>query len=492
MGHISRLIVDDQMKKTMNTAPAAILFQQAYELHQAGRVSDALSLYNKALKSEPTNAQLLFLMGLAQQQMGQHDRALNFFSRALKSDPNNPSIYLHQGMSLGQKNQMPQAVKAYEEAIALQPDFFEAYCNLGNALNSTGKPQAALLAYEKALAIDAHSPVLHYNLGVIKQEQMRPQEAAQHFQKAVGLRPDYAVACANLSVALCEVGHIEEAIKANERALQLDPGLAEAHFNAHTYWLEDGKYDQAITCLEKAVKIAPKEDRYRFFLGMLLAYSGQTQQAQPLLAFRSPSRMIASDLEAWAYIQSLDPKPKLLGHAASVFRMAMGQAREDGLVMEFGVYHGTSIRQIAALARSDVHGFDSFEGIPEAWNNERAGSYSTQGAMPDVPQNVQLHAGWFEVSIPVFRQSDAAHSTSPVRLMNIDCDLYSSTKTVLDQFHSQICPGTVLVFDEFIGNLSWKQDEFKAFHDAARQYGWHFEVICFSFVTKQVALRIAN
>jgi len=474
----------------MNTAPTSILIQQAYELHQAGRISDALTLYTKALKTEPNHGQLLFLAGLAQQQMGQHDRALNFFGRALKSDPNNPSIYLHQGMSLGQKNQLPQAIKAYEGAIALKSDFFEAYCNLGNALNATGKPQAALLAYERALEIDALSPVLHYNLGVIKQEQMRPQEAAQHFQKAVDLRPDYASAYANLSVALCETGRVDEAKQANDRALQLDPGLAEAHFNAHSYWLEDGKLERAIACLEKAVKLAPKEDRYRFFLGMLLAYAGQSSQAQPFLAFRTPSRMIASDLEAWAYIQSLNPTPKLLGHAASVFRMAMGQAREDGLVVEFGVYHGTSIRQIAALARSDVHGFDSFEGIPEAWNNERAGSYSTQGAMPEVPQNVQLHAGWFEDAIPVFRQSDASHRTSPVRFMNIDCDLYSSTKTVLDQFHSQIGPGTVLVFDEFIGNLSWKQDEFKAFHDAARQYGWRFEVICFSFVTKQVALRI--
>ena len=474
----------------MNIVPASTLIQQGYELHQAGRVNDALNLYSKALKAEPTNGQLLFLMGLAQQELGQHDRALNFLGRALKSEPNNPGIYLHQGISLGQKNQLSQSITAYQRAIALKSDFFEAYCNLGNALNATGKPHEALLAYEKALAIDGHSPVLHYNLGVIKQEQMRPSEAIRHFQEAVRLRSDYAAAYANLSVALCEIGEIGEAIQANERALQLDPGLAEAHFNAHTNWLENGQLDRAIACIEKAVKIAPKEDRYRFFLGMLLAYAGQFQQSQPLLAFRSPSRMIASDLEAWAYIQSLNPKPKLLGHAASVFRMAMGQAREDGLVMEFGVYHGTSIRQIAKLVDMDVHGFDSFEGIPEAWNNERAGSYSTLGAMPEVPQNVQLHAGWFEDAIPVFRQSDASHRTSPVRFMNIDCDLYSSTKTVLDHFHSQIGPGTVLVFDEFIGNLSWKQDEFKAFHDAALQYGWHFEVICFSFVTKQVALRI--
>lgn len=474
----------------MNTTPAALLIQQGYELHQAGRVADALTIYTKALKADPGNTQCLLLAGLAQQDLGQHDRALNFLGRALKSDPTNPQIYFYQGMSLGQKNQIPLAIQAYEKAISLKPDFFEAYCNLGNLLNASGKQATALQAYEKALLIDANSPVLHYNLGVIKQEQMKPHEAITHFQDAIRLRPDYAAAYCNLSVALCETGRIHEAEQANQRALQIDPGFAEAHFNAHTYWLEKSNLAQAISCLEQAVAQDPQEDRYRLFLGILHDYAGEHAHALKRLTFRSPSKTIRSDLQAWDYIQSLDPKPVMLGHASSMFGLALQKARSDGLVMEFGVFHGTSIRHIASLVNSTVHGFDSFAGIPEAWNLERAGSYSTQGIMPEVPENVRLHAGWFEDSIPVFRATEESHRSSPVRFMNIDCDLYSSTKTVLDQFHSQIGPGTVLVFDEFIGNHSWKQDEFKAFHDAAAQYGWNFEVIGFSFVTKQVGILI--
>jgi tetratricopeptide (TPR) repeat protein len=293
-----------------------------------------------------------------------------------------------------------------------------------------------------------------------------------------------------MSVALCETGQIQEAKQANRRALQFDGRLAEAHFNAHTYWLADSNVGQAIACLESAVFHAPTEDRYRFFLGILLDYSGDRHQSKKFLSFHPPSDAMTSDLESWAYIQSLGTKPKMLGHASSVFHLAINKARKDGLVMEFGVFHGTSIRLIASLVESEVHGFDSFEGIPESWNSESAGSYSTGGVIPEVPKNVQLHAGWFENSIPNFRQAKESQRNSPVRFMNIDCDLYSSTKTVLDLFHEQIGPGTVLVFDEFIGNISWKQDEFKAFHDAVKRYGWNFEVLCFSFVTKQVAILI--
>jgi hypothetical protein len=133
-----------------------------------------------------------------------------------------------------------------------------------------------------------------------------------------------------------------------------------------------------------------------------------------------------------------------------------------------------------------VHGFDSFEGIPEAWNDEPRGSYSAEGMLPEVPSNVVLHKGWFDDVLPPF----VSKHTEPVKLLHIDCDLYSSTKTIFSHLHKQIVPGTVIVFDEFIGYKSWQQDEFKAFTEASSAYSWEYELLAFSFVTKQVALII--
>jgi len=155
--------------------------------------------------------------------------------------------------------------------------------------------------------------------------------------------------------------------------------------------------------------------------------------------------------------------------------------------MEFGVRFGTSIRQIAALAKQEVHGFDSFEGLPEAWDNEPKGSYSTEGAIPLVPDNVTLHKGWFEETLPNF----VAHHQGPVRFMNIDCDIYSSTKTIFNLLAKQITHGTIIVFDEYIGNTNWREDEFKAFQEAVLSNGWKYEYLCFSFFTKQVVIRIS-
>ena len=193
-----------------------------------------------------------------------------------------------------------------------------------------------------------------------------------------------------------------------------------------------------------------------------------------------------AELESWAYLRAQSQFGKLVGSNTKTIELALGQAKLDGLVLEFGVYNGKSIRNIAALVQGKVHGFDSFEGIPENWNDEPSGSYSAHGQLPEVPSNVTLHKGWFEITIPEFIKENRG----PIRFMNIDCDLYGSTKTIFELLGPQIAQGTVIVFDEYIGYKSWKEDEFKAFQEAVAQYQWRYEILSFSFATKQVAVKI--
>ena len=221
---------------------------------------------------------------------------------------------------------------------------------------------------------------------------------------------------------------------------------------------------------------------------MLLDYSGNPQEAKSHFdVVENGDRFHRANLDAWRYIKCANNNvPPIVGSSIQAFKLGIEAAVIDGLVLEFGVRFGTSIRQISALVDQDVHGFDSFQGLPEAWHSEAKGSYSTKGVIPSVPQNVTLHDGWFEETLPGFVQQHP----EPVRFMNIDCDIYSSTKTVLELFARQIIPGTVIVFDEYIGNSDWREDEFKAFQEAVLKHGWKYKYLYFSFMTNQVVVRI--
>lgn len=129
-------------------------------------------------------------------------------------------------------------------------------------------------------------------------------------------------------------------------------------------------------------------------------------------------------------------------------RIALERAPSNGLILEFGVGGGDSIRQIAAqTAGRTVHGFDSFEGLPEDWagRHEERGHYSLGGTPPDVPANVILHRGLFDATLPGFLE---AHD-GPCALIHVDCDLYSSARFVLETLTPRITPGTVILFDEY-------------------------------------------
>ena len=136
-----------------------------------------------------------------------------------------------------------------------------------------------------------------------------------------------------------------------------------------------------------------------------------------------------------------------------------------------------------------MHGFDSFEGLPEDWKaGEQKGSYSTGGRLPVVPDNVRLHKGWFEHSLPPFLQQH----NEPVSLVHIDCDLYSSTLTVLEQLADRFIEGSVIVFDDFLGFPGFEQHELKAFEEFILDSGWTYTVLAASLLGREVAIQLQN
>lgn len=141
----------------------------------------------------------------------------------------------------------------------------------------------------------------------------------------------------------------------------------------------------------------------------------------------------------------------------ALLKFALGQTTVPGLFLEFGVATGATINLIGPLAPARVYGFDSFEGLPEAW-----GDYMPKGAFaqspPKVHSNVELIIGYFNETLPKFLSSHPGK----VAFLHVDCDLYSSTKTVLCEIGDRIVPGSIIVLDEYFNYPGWEDGEHKA------------------------------
>lgn len=176
--------------------------------------------------------------------------------------------------------------------------------------------------------------------------------------------------------------------------------------------------------------------------------------------------------------------------SVDVMMRALAAAPQNGLTIECGVYFGRSLRILATHSPGEVHGFDSFEGLPEAWNaDEPAGAYSTAGRLPEhLASNVRLHKGWFQDTLPRF----FATAAGPIRLLHIDCDLYSSTRTVLETADSRLLPGSIVLFDDFLGYPGYEQHELRAFEEFVQERNVGWEVVAGCLMGQEVAIRITS
>lgn len=167
-----------------------------------------------------------------------------------------------------------------------------------------------------------------------------------------------------------------------------------------------------------------------------------------------------------------------------VLHYGLSCAPESGLVAEFGVYTGETLRRIAAR-RPGAYGFDSFQGLPQDWRGAyRKGAFAVDDA-PSV-ENAVLQVGWFEDTIEPF----LASTPGPAAFLHLDADLYTSTATVLEAFEDRIRAGTVLVFDEYFNYPGWQEHEHRAFREYVDRTGHDFEYLAYNSRGQQVAVRI--
>jgi SAM-dependent methyltransferase len=183
-------------------------------------------------------------------------------------------------------------------------------------------------------------------------------------------------------------------------------------------------------------------------------------------------------------IEGFRDHPAIFKDRITQLKFALDSVRSKGLALEFGVYRGKSLRTLAEYRPTQRFiGFDSFIGLPEPWvrsptSTYEAGHFALK-SLPDMPENVQLVAGFFEESLP--RWLDAG--SEPVSFLHLDCDLYSAAKFVLDTLNGRLSEDAVVVFDELCDwkdsgvYPNWIEGEWRALKEWLEETGRRFRIL---------------
>ena len=210
-----------------------ILFNKALELHNKGKIQDAINLYFKLIKKNKNNFELLFLIGTA---------------------------YAQSGKTLS-------AIKYLKNSLILKPNNALAHSNLGNALKDLKQYGESIASYDKAINIDSNFADVYSNRGIALKEMGRLDEAVGSYNKAIKIKPDHFFAYSNRGIALRNLNRFEEAIASFDKAIQINPNFIDAFNNRGNVYNNLKLYDEALSDYERVMQL---KSSYDYILGKVL------------------------------------------------------------------------------------------------------------------------------------------------------------------------------------------------------------------------------
>ena len=455
-----------QLGSLIEAFTAPLSFQSPSSSHGARKSSIPLLAEFTTSPESPSSSIDLEKLGVEARSRGELDAAVSYLEAAVLKDPSNAAAHLNLGMVLKKQRRLAAAIGSLQSALCMFEErgdhdlLDEAEFQLGLTLTEMGYVEDAIGSFSKLLAKELNQK------GLARAKIMLANVLLDGRGEKTRSKEIYLDAC-----------------KANP--------ASPMHVLAGCIFDSEGNHEAAKYHYKTAWETSKGAD-HEAALHLSMSYTRDGSEEEkamlPQLRSRFPDFIRSSaDYVVSQFAEGMPPSAHYFTY--DMLHLAMDNVSlKKGLVLEFGVFHGKTIRMIAEkFPTSQIHGFDTFSGIPENWHNTKKGSYSTHNALPVAPDNTKYHVGLFSDTLPSFLDQNKGE---PIRFVNIDCDLYSSTKDIFDLISDRVVSGTIIIFDEYVMNPHWMDDEYKAFQEAVERNGWQYEYLGISLLSMQAIVRI--
>ena len=157
-----------------------------------------LALWTDTVEKRPLNPKARNNLGLALTAAGRLEEAISRYEEALRLQPDFPEAHTNLGIALAQQGASREAKRHYVNALRLDPTFVKAHINFGNLLIREGNTTEALAHYRMAVALDPRSAEGRNDLGVALLQAGQVDAALAQFAQAIRLKPELIEAQRNL------------------------------------------------------------------------------------------------------------------------------------------------------------------------------------------------------------------------------------------------------------------------------------------------------
>ena len=261
------------------------LIDQAIIHHQAGRLKEAISLYEQALGEAEVaggkpGAALLHFLGMAYYGLEKFGKAAKYLEQAALLDPGRADYHFGYGNALNALKRYKLAQRVFGIAMVLAPGNAAIAFNYGNTAQALKDFESAIVAYRQALAADPGLTQALANLAVVLTDNDRFGDYAtllRDVYEQEKWRDNF------VDVALMGIPHA-----ANKKAKQVLHAL-EALFAAHPengalpwliahYHFMEKNFAAAVPFYEQAQELTPHNKGATRALGFLFTLRGDPER----------------------------------------------------------------------------------------------------------------------------------------------------------------------------------------------------------------------
>lgn len=380
---------------------------------------------------------------------GRYEEAESLCQSSILADPQDPNAWYFLAAVQSRAGRSADAVRSLKVAAACPADD-EFHLRLAKALTRLRAFDAALPILER---LDFSQPRVVLDLARCRWGVGQYELALKHMAGLWEALPGWPELAIVYAWALGYQDMPADAGRVLEAALERDPENQQLIVQ-YLCWLISQRGIRAAHEWRRGRAVAAPSIRLRLLTSALTELNeGSVPEAV------SAEGLDLARWEGFRHLREQEGEIRWFGDATALLKQALESAPEAGIIVECGVAYGRSINLMAKWSGREIHGFDSFQGLPEEWRDHYpAGSFSVGGNMPQVADNVRLHPGWFDDTLPPF----SAGLSQQIALLYVDCDLYSSTRVVLEHLGPHLAPGALVVFDEYTGYVNWRDHEHKA------------------------------
>lgn len=161
--------------------------REAEDAYEQGHAVRSFELVSELLVKHPDNGALWRLRGNNNLYFGRVDDAMSDYNEAIRLDPKDPENYFFLGLAFVEKEKFAEALDAYNKAVELGSREASTYNNRGNVYRDLKQEDKALADYDEAIRIDPKYSLAYVSRGLLKYTRGHKQSACQDFKKACEL-----------------------------------------------------------------------------------------------------------------------------------------------------------------------------------------------------------------------------------------------------------------------------------------------------------------